>query len=170
MQRVRWLWSTRSNSVDLGRLEHCGGNLLPGMVPVAYRGISRERLAWPMLAARRSCGVLHSLAHAFAVAAGRYRHRGSYGYRAFGNAQYGYICMQRTPTGQVASVPPLQRTLMFNVGGFLAGVIYTIVYRVATGKFRLYESHGDVQSLLTNWIRQNFPQIDKLPTIQNRGI
>ena len=44
----------------------------------------------------------------------------------------GYICaMARARTGSLR--PAIAAHMMFNVGGFLAGVIYTIAYRVATG-------------------------------------
>ena len=44
----------------------------------------------------------------------------------------GYICaMARARTGSLR--PAILAHMMFNVGGFLAGVIYTIAYRVVTG-------------------------------------
>ena len=44
----------------------------------------------------------------------------------------GYVCaMARARTGSLR--PAIAAHVMFNVGAFLAGVIYTIAYRVATG-------------------------------------
>lgn len=44
----------------------------------------------------------------------------------------GYVCATaRARTGSLR--PAIAAHMMFNVGGFLAGVIYTIAYRVATG-------------------------------------
>jgi Type II CAAX prenyl endopeptidase Rce1-like len=44
----------------------------------------------------------------------------------------GYVCATaRAQTGSLR--PALAAHVLFNVGGFLAGVIYTIAYRVATG-------------------------------------
>jgi membrane protease YdiL (CAAX protease family) len=44
----------------------------------------------------------------------------------------GYVCATaRARTGSLR--PAIAAHVMFNVGGFLAGVIYTIAYRVATG-------------------------------------
>ncbi len=44
----------------------------------------------------------------------------------------GYVCATaRARTGSLR--PAIAAHVMFNVGGFLAGVIYTITYRVATG-------------------------------------
>ena len=44
----------------------------------------------------------------------------------------GYVCASaRARTGSLR--PAIAAHMMFNVGGFLAGVIYTIAYRVATG-------------------------------------
>lgn len=44
----------------------------------------------------------------------------------------GYVCA--TARGRTGSLrPAVAAHMMFNVGGFLAGVIYTIAYRVATG-------------------------------------
>lgn len=44
----------------------------------------------------------------------------------------GYVCATaRARTGSL--LPAIAAHVMFNVGGFLAGVIYTIAYRVATG-------------------------------------
>lgn len=44
----------------------------------------------------------------------------------------GYVCaLARARTGSL--IPALAAHVMFNVGGFLGGVIYTIAYRVATG-------------------------------------
>ena len=45
----------------------------------------------------------------------------------------GYVCATvRARTGSIR--PAIAAHVMFNVGAFLAGVIYTIVYRVATGQ------------------------------------
>ncbi len=45
----------------------------------------------------------------------------------------GYVCATaRARTGSLR--PAIAAHVMFNVGGFLAGVIYTIAYRVATGQ------------------------------------
>ena len=44
----------------------------------------------------------------------------------------GYVCATaRARTGSLR--PAIAAHMMFNVGGFLAGVIYTIAYRIATG-------------------------------------
>ncbi len=44
----------------------------------------------------------------------------------------GYVCATaRARTGSLH--PAIAAHVMFNVGGFLAGVTYTIAYRVATG-------------------------------------
>jgi membrane protease YdiL (CAAX protease family) len=44
----------------------------------------------------------------------------------------GYVCaMARARTGSLR--PAITAHVMFNVGGFLAGVVYTLAYRVATG-------------------------------------
>jgi membrane protease YdiL (CAAX protease family) len=49
----------------------------------------------------------------------------------------GYVCATaRARTGSLR--PALFAHVMFNVGGFLAGVIYTIAYRVATGQLPPY--------------------------------
>lgn len=45
----------------------------------------------------------------------------------------GYVCaLARARTGSLR--PAIAAHVMFNIGGFLAGVIYTIAYRIATGQ------------------------------------
>ena len=46
----------------------------------------------------------------------------------------GYVCATaRARTGSLR--PAVAAHVMFNIGGFLAGVVYTIAYRVVTGRF-----------------------------------